>query len=171
MSTFPQPPTGPGGEFRPDYTPQPWYHENQPTQGSIAADFPPPAPPIGCRVCGAHPVAPVTVRAHQGLLLAMRWQRIDGPLCSLCGIALVRQLTTKTLWQGWWGPMSLVAGAPYALLSNLAAYRQIRRLEPPLPAPGRPQANPGKPVLKRPLAYVALIPLCWAIWVLTHMIT
>jgi hypothetical protein len=112
----------------------------------------------------------VQVRAHQGLLLFMRWRTIDGPFCSTCGVALVRQLTTKTLWQGWWGPASLLAGTPFALLSNLNAYRQLRRLDPPTQPASRPQAPLGKPVLRRPLAYVALIPLCWATWLITSIV-
>ncbi|WP_406164505.1 hypothetical protein [Streptomyces sp. NBC_00996] len=172
-SPQPGPAFGPDDEFDFDYSPSTRHVTNLPAQDTAAGAAPvpwhsvnpagpPPAPPVGCTVCGAHPVAPVEVRAHQGLLLLMRWQTIDGPFCATCGIALIRELTTKTLWQGWWGPFSFFCTL-YALLSNWDAYRQLRRLAPPIPIPGRPQAVMGKPVLDRPLAYVAIIPLGCAV--------
>ncbi|MGW0844271.1 hypothetical protein ACWD26_29855 [Streptomyces sp. NPDC002787] len=101
----------------------------------------------------------------------MRWHTLDGPFCAICGIALVRKMTTKTLWQGWWGVGSLIFGTPFALASNWAAYRKLRRLQPAVPVPGRRQLPLGKPILHRPLAYVALIPLIWAAWLITGALT
>ncbi|MFJ4151962.1 hypothetical protein ACIP10_30920 [Streptomyces galbus] len=170
--------TGPDGKFTPVYTPPSWYADNPSPQDSVprppAWTMPsdlPAAPPAGCKVCGVTPTAPVTVRAHQGFIFAMRWQRIDGPLCRLCGIALVRDMTTKTLWQGWWGVGSLVFGTPFALVSNLLAYRKLRQLQPSVPVHGRRQVPLGAPILRRPLAYVALAPLIWAAVVLFHVVT
>ncbi|MET9762180.1 hypothetical protein ABZ016_24500 [Streptomyces sp. NPDC006372] len=39
-------------------------------------------------------------------------------------------MTTRTLWQGWWSPLSLIVGAPLALLQNFLAYRRLRQLPP-----------------------------------------
>ncbi|MEU5537545.1 hypothetical protein [Streptomyces sp. NPDC020362] len=116
------------------------------------------------------PTAPVTIRAHQGLIMVMRWRRVDGPFCGFCGIALVRDMTTTTLWQGWWGVGSLVFGAPVALVSNLLAYLKLRRLQLAVPVPGTIRPPLGKLVLHRPSAYVALIPLIGAVAVITHLI-
>ncbi|MFJ9379285.1 hypothetical protein [Streptomyces sp. NPDC101455] len=164
--------------FQPVYTPPAWYLENT-TQASAGGSppvpwhsvYPRPGEPLACRVCGVTPAAAVTIRAHRGLILAMRWKHEVGPFCGLCGIALVRDMTTHTLWQGWWGVGSLIVGAPFSLVSNLLAFRQLRRLQPAVPPPGAQQVPLGKPVLHRPLAYVALIPLIWAAVVLTHVIT
>ncbi|MFF8932348.1 hypothetical protein ACF1AO_34355 [Streptomyces longwoodensis] len=169
-SPTPGPASGPR-EFRPVYTPPTWYLQNQASAPAAwpatATSAPPPAaPPVGCKVCGAAPAAPVTIRAHQGFILAMRWHTLEGPFCAICGTALVREMTTKTLWQGWWGVGSLIFGTPYALLSNWAAHRKLRRLVPAVPAYGTHQLQIGKPVLRRPLAYVALVPFCWAIWLI-----
>jgi hypothetical protein len=122
-------------------------------------------------VCGVVPVAAVTIRAHQGLIFLMRWHRLDGPFCGICGIALVRDMTTKTLWQGWWGVGSLLFGAPFALVSNWFANRTLRQLRPTVPASGAQQLPLGKPISHRLPAYVALIPLLWAVAVLTQVIT
>ena len=168
----------PDEDFVPVYTPPAWYLQNPSPQDPVSRPpawaMPaglPSASPAGCKICGVTPTAPVTVRAHQGLIFVMRWQRIDGPLCGLCGIALVREMTTKTLWQGWWGGGSLIIGTPFALVSNLLAYRKLRQLQPAVPLHGTRQVPLGKPILHRPMAYVALIPLIWAVVVLAHVIT
>ncbi|MET7605895.1 hypothetical protein ABZS96_25950 [Streptomyces avermitilis] len=127
-------------------------------------------PGTGCRVCGAQPVADVTLRAHQAFLILMWFRSLDGPFCRNCGITMHREMTTRTLWQGWWGPFSLLFGVPFALLANLRAYLKIKQLGPPAAATGRPLVE-VEPVLRRPAAYVALIPLCWAVWFATGLIT
>lgn len=178
MTTPPQPGhhSGPESEFTLDYEMPAWYRAHQAPQGAgtgVPSAEPAfaPMPPIGCRVCRVAPVASCAIRAHQGFIVLMRWHKVDGPFCAICGVALVRELTTKTLWQGWWGVGSLIVGTPFALLSNWGAYRKLRRLQPAIPVPGTRQLPLGKPVLHRPLAYVALVPLIWAATVLTHVIT
>jgi hypothetical protein len=167
----------PEDEFEPVYTPPAWYLENTPPSDTGSPPlpwhsvYPRPGEPLACRQCGVRPAAAVTIRAHRGFILAMRWQHISGPFCGLCGIALVRNMTARTLWQGWWGVASLIVGTPFSLVSNLLAYRKLRLLQPAVPAPGKRQIPLGKPVLHRPASYVALIPLIWAAVVLTHVIT
>ena len=165
--------SGDDADFVPEYTPPAWYLEGlartadpQPWH-TVSAQFP---PPDDCRVCGAAPAITVTIRAHQGLLLAMRWRTATSRVCATCGIALVREMTTKTLWQGWWGIGSLIFGTPFALISNWGAYRKLRQLQrQPAVAPGDTRQLPlGVPILHRPQAYVALIPLIWAAVLITH---
>ncbi|MGW1894172.1 hypothetical protein ACWCP6_28580 [Streptomyces sp. NPDC002004] len=72
-------------------------------------------------------------------------------------------MTTKTLWQGWWSPISLIAFTPFTLLANLRAYRKFTRLPHPVPRSGTPLAE-VRPVHERPLAYVAALPALWALW-------
>ncbi|MDI5906608.1 MULTISPECIES: hypothetical protein [Streptomyces] len=176
--SLPHPHTNADDGFVPEYTFPDWYTRN----AAQRADATPPVawhsvdnPALDlatrCRTCAAAEVASVTVRSHQGLLVLMRWQAIDGPFCRPCGITLVRKLTVRTLCLGWWNPLSLLIYAPAALVSNAAAARRLRRLPPSVPLPGRPQADPGAPVLRRPQAYVALIPLAAAIWLLATALT
>ncbi|MFJ5551248.1 hypothetical protein [Streptomyces sp. NPDC093225] len=127
-------------------------------------------PPTTCRACGGQAVAYTKVRAHVGFLVVMRFEHLDGPFCRTCGLSVVRQMTTRALMLGWWGPLSLVIFNPFTLLWNLRAHLTYRKLPPCPPAPGRVQLEPGLPVLKRPQAYAALIPLAWAIWVVTQIV-
>lgn len=113
---------------------------------------------LACEVCGAAPTALVTVRGHQGMVVLMRSLRRDGTFCRTCGLAVFRQMQTDTLWQGWWGPLSLVI-TPVILLMNLGTLSAIRRLpQPSMPGP-RPSLDPGKPVLGRPAGLIAAAPL------------
>ncbi|MFJ9893615.1 hypothetical protein ACIQPR_09805 [Streptomyces sp. NPDC091280] len=180
MTSAGQPESGfaPDDEFKPVYTPPAWYAENTsqaPDTGSPPVPwysvYPRPGQPPACRQCGVTPAAVVTIRAHRGLILAARWQHIDGPFCGLCGIALVRDMTTTTLWKGWWSLVSLIVGAPFSLVSNGIAYRKLRQLQPAVPAPGTRQIPLGKPVLHRPASYVALIPLILAAAVIARALT
>ena len=172
------PSAGSDDDFVPQYTAPAWY-TTQPWQDLSEADTPIPwhalgtaAPPEPvCHVCQAQPVAHTEIRSHTGLLLRGRTRSVAEPLCRQCGIALVRTMTTRTLWQGWWGVLSLLFHTPVALAENAAAYRQFRKLPVSVPPPGRTSLAVGKPVLRRPQAYVALIPVVWAAALIAHLVT
>ncbi|MEV4440460.1 hypothetical protein AB0K09_15835 [Streptomyces sp. NPDC049577] len=117
-----------------------------------------------CRLCGAAPAANVTVRGHQGILILMRFLHVKGPLCRNCGIHVQRNMTGKTLWQGWWSPFSLFIFTPFTLIWNLVVRAKLNKL--PAPGPGAPgmQLDPGVPLRKRPEAFGALIPVAYAIF-------
>lgn len=121
-----------------------------------------------CRFCGGVPAARVTFRAHQGFLILMRFRKYDGPMCGNCGTAVYRTMTTATLWQGWWSPLSLFLFTPFTVIWNLVARRKVSNL--PLPVPGQrgTRADPGKPVHQRPLAYIGLIPALWISVMIFH---
>lgn len=146
-------------------------HAPQPQHPHYAAPYPyAQAPAPGCRNCGAPEAVNFAVRAHVGVLIVMRFHRVDGPFCRQCGRALVRIMTTKTLCQGWWSPFSLVLFTPFTLIWNLIASIKFGKLRPSAPAPGRQQLEEGPPVHARPLAYVAIVPLLWATWVMANVI-
>ncbi|MFG2425655.1 hypothetical protein ACGFWD_42585 [Streptomyces sp. NPDC048448] len=172
--TTPSP--GSDDEFVPQYTAPAWY-TTQPWNGIADANTPipwhslgaVPEPEPGCHVCQAHPAARTEIRSHTGLVLWGRTRTVIRPLCRQCGISLVRTMTTRTLWQGWWGILSLLFHTPAALVHNWAARRQFTELPVSAPPPGRTSLAPGKPVLLRPQAYVALIPAVWAAALIVHL--
>jgi hypothetical protein len=45
-----------------------------------------------------------------------------------------KKLTTETLWQGWWSPLSLVLFTPVTLLWNVIASARVKKLQAPAPA-------------------------------------
>ncbi|MFI9720430.1 hypothetical protein ACIHFE_12335 [Streptomyces sp. NPDC052396] len=110
-----------------------------------------------CEICGGYPATRATVRGHQGLLILMRFRRRTGVFCRTCGTAIHRQLTTQTLWQGWWGPASAFI-TPVTVLCNVLGPRaRFRRLAPPT-GNWRPPLDPGKRVLLRPAALAFVVP-------------
>jgi hypothetical protein len=87
----------------------------------------------------------------------MRFREVRGPFCRVCGIAVHREMTAKTLWQGWWGIASLVI-APVTLLSNLVARTRFGRMTPPVNCV-QPPLDAGKPVIRRAGALGIVAPL------------
>jgi len=113
---------------------------------------------LQCRFCGAVPAVQATVRGHQGMIIMMRFLKLQGPFCRTCGTASVRDMTAKSLWQGWWGIGSMIIN-PITMLMNLEPSSKFRKLPEPAPgAPGRPM-NPGKPLFQRPAIAMLLLPI------------
>ncbi|MFI6491506.1 hypothetical protein [Streptomyces sp. NPDC050564] len=148
----------------PPYAQNPAPGENPyaPAGGHAYAAAPPPLTP-GCRICASQPAGDMTIRQHTGLLVAMRFSKMEGPFCRSCATAIHREMTAKTLAGGWWSPVSLVLFTPLTLLWNLFVRTKIRKLpHPTTPSPTGVAMDQGKPVFQRPLAYVFLIlPLLW----------
>ncbi|MFI9156410.1 LppU/SCO3897 family protein [Kitasatospora aureofaciens] len=122
--------------------------------------YPPPAPMDGehCRFCGGFPAVRATVRGHQGLIVAFRMLRMHGPFCHTCGTATVRDMSARTLVQGWWSWVSPLLTL-ITLLMNLGAHGRIKRLPPPMPGTHGPQLDPGAPLTSRPHLAMLLVPL------------
>ncbi|MFF3013655.1 hypothetical protein [Streptomyces sp. NPDC057939] len=140
----PQQPAGHGNPFAAGPMPQPGHHV--PQQGGF-----------GCRLCGAQPAAQATVRGHQGMVLMMRSLSVQGPFCRDCGTATVRNMSAKTLWQGWWAPMSMLL-TPITVLRNLGPRSTFAGLAAPQGG-FRPPLDPGKQLRRRPEALVVSVPM------------
>lgn len=142
---------------------QPQYGQGFPQQGQNPQEQfqGMPAYPQGaiqCRFCGGMPAVQATVRGHQGFLIMMRFLKLEGPFCRTCGIATVRNMTAKSLWQGWWGIASAIVN-PITMLINIPTRLKFKQLPEPMPgAPGQPM-DMGKPLYLRPAILGFLIPI------------
>ncbi|GAA2131533.1 hypothetical protein [Actinomadura napierensis] len=115
-----------------------------------------------CRFCGCVPAAETTFRGHRGMILMMSFLHTKGPFCRDCGLAVFRDMTAKTLIGGWWGYISFIA-TPVTVLINLTRHGKVASLAPPMPppdgSPHRHPADPGPPLMSRPIAIIgALVP-------------
>ncbi|GAA1570126.1 hypothetical protein GCM10009789_24610 [Kribbella sancticallisti] len=155
--------------------PQPPQHQNPHPAQPPAGYGPPPGQPqyeqqyqqhppfpqqtmLQCRFCGAVPAVPATVRGHVGLIVVMRFLKLEGPFCKTCGVATIREMTSKSMLQGWWGIGSAIVN-PITMLVNLGTYSKFKNLPEPAPGmPGRPM-EPGKPLFKRPAVFGLLVPV------------
>jgi hypothetical protein len=91
------------------------------------------------------------------MIILMRFLKLRGPFCRTCGIASVRDMTSKSLWQGWWGIGSAIIN-PITMLMNIGPMQKFKSLPEPAPGPGQPM-NPGKPLFQRPVILGLLIPV------------
>ncbi|WP_145791408.1 LppU/SCO3897 family protein [Kitasatospora atroaurantiaca] len=112
---------------------------------------------LSCRYCGSVPAVEANFRGHQGLIVILRYLKRQGPYCRTCGIASHRDMTSDSLWQGWWGIPSMIVN-PIVMLINIPQRLKVNKLAEPLPGAPRPPMNPGKPVYLRPTILGALIP-------------
>jgi hypothetical protein len=116
-----------------------------------------------CRLCGSAPAAPGRLRSHQGIILLMRFRHLDGPFCRDCGLAVFRDMTARTLMQGWWGIASffITIGTVVknAFLGRRFASLGAPRRDPAVLASYDRPLDPGKPLLRRAAALGLLVPL------------
>ena len=151
------------------YAPQQGHPATYPPQPA----YPPPPPPVPqtqCRLCGCVPAADVTFRGHRGMVFIMQFLHLRGPFCRDCGLATFREMTAKTLIQGWYGYASSII-TPITVLINVFRRGKVANLQPPQPPAhgpyGRPR-DPGPPLLSRPSALIGLfIPVALIILLIT----
>jgi hypothetical protein len=152
------------------YDQQAQYQQQFPQQGQFPQGQQFAQGTLQCRFCGAVPAVEATVRGHMGLLILMRFIKLEGPFCKTCGVAATRSMTAKSLWQGWWGFASMIIN-PITMLVNLGTYSKFKHLPEPAPgAPGRPMAT-GKPLFKRPEIIGLLIPIALLAAIVTAIVT
>jgi hypothetical protein len=113
---------------------------------------------VYCRVCGSTPAVHVTFRGHRGMIVIMQFLRRFGPFCRDCGLATYRDMTSKSLVEGWWGPMSLFVN-PITMLTNLGPRSRVALLPAPVAGAPRRPLDPGKPMTQRPAMLMVLLPL------------
>jgi hypothetical protein len=112
---------------------------------------------LSCRICHRTPAAAVRFHGHRGMVVLMRFSRVDGPFCRDCGLAAYRDMSADTLLRGWWGLMSVFAAAGVLVL-NTARRGRVARLAEPSAARNEHTLDPGKPLLDRTAAYGLLVP-------------
>lgn len=112
-----------------------------------------------CRFCGCVPAVDVTFRGHRGMIVLMQFLHLKGPFCRDCGLSTFRDMTAKTLIQGWYGYISFLV-TPVTVLINLARRGRVAGLPAPQPPPSgdhRHPMDPGAPLLSRPAALIGLL--------------
>ncbi|BCJ40694.1 hypothetical protein GCM10010168_73180 [Actinoplanes ianthinogenes] len=117
-----------------------------------------------CRVCHRAPAAKVSFHGHEGLLVLMRFRRIDGPFCKQCGLAAYRDISAHTLLRGWWGMLSMIITPGVLVLNTVRRARVALLPDSERPANDR-TLDPGKPLLDRSAAYGLLVPALLIIYI------
>lgn len=112
---------------------------------------------LACGICGCTPAAEASFNRHEGFLLYLRFVSVSGTFCRNCGLATYRSMCVKSLWLGWWGPISLFVNL-VVLLTNLPSAQVLSRLPPPVLDSGSGVTlNPGRPLHRRPSAIAGML--------------
>lgn len=135
----------------------------QPVPGLV---YPRPVPV--CRWCGLPSAADVSFRTMTAAIFFMSLRSMPGPYCRVCGIATFRATTTRTLALGWWGFPAFLINMIFIGM-NINARRIVNRLPSVKAPPPGPQLPVGKPLRRRPLAYIAVVPIAWLLFGITGM--
>jgi hypothetical protein len=137
--------------------PQP-SHDGPPSAVTPGFD-PGSGPVVTCRYCHNTPAVQTTFRQHTGMIILMKFGKIEGPFCRNCGLSAFRSTTGHTLLAGWWGWISIFV-APITILMNVIRRNKVAKLPPPVIGPeGLTPADPGKPLYRRPVILGLLLPV------------
>ena len=68
-----------------------------------------------CALCGDTPAETVKLQSASSRIIWWNHQEIDKPLCAGCAEVVYYQMQTRTLIQGWWGPISAAATIFFSL--------------------------------------------------------
>lgn len=121
-----------------------------PTLVATETEIPP--LPLRCRHCLRSPALDVAPRVTVGIVIAHASEEARGPFCAVCGVSRARALSNRTLWLGWWSPLSPFASVR-TLWRNWRIIRRLRRLSRPphgpLPRYAEQPHPEGRPVVLR----------------------
>ncbi len=121
------------------------------------ADSPTPRPAVAtCEVCGRGPAIHIDARMYTGKVVVTDEVWWKGYACRECATCQYRAGLTHCLWAGWWSPVAFFVN-PTRIWRNVRGLREVAAMPAPV---GEPRAEPldaGRPVSRRPQAWVGLI--------------
>lgn len=97
------------------------------------------APSLDCSVCQRGPARVFSIRRHVGMVLLQRFVKLRVPLCRDHALEITKAYLGKTLWQGWWGYISVFVNV-FVVVADLVVLAQARGMEPPR---DQPALHPG----------------------------
>jgi hypothetical protein len=103
-----------------------------------------------CKVCGTSPAESIILQSASSRIIWWNHSKIDADLCAVCAERAYFTQQTRTLIQGWWGPLSALATIWFSF-SNIARIDKHRKRIPLIDYEGtqilRPKlkarSNPG----------------------------
>lgn len=87
---------------------------------------------IGCYMCGRVPTRSITIRRHVGMVFVGKFIRLDKSLCRDHGVQVTKSFLGKTMYQGWWGIISVFANA-FNVVWDLGVLVAFKRMPAPPP--------------------------------------
>lgn len=121
-----------------------------------------------CEVCNQGPAERIVLRSASSRILYFNRWKVDAVLCAMCAEYSYLNQQTRTLSQGWWGPLSAGLTIFYSI-SNIKSIRAHRRLIPKIlyeegefPRPHlNARSNPGVIIATLVLFIASIILISW----------
>lgn len=112
--------------------------------------------PLGCDICGASPTSSLTYKQVTGQVFRDLVRTIDARLCRDCGLAIGREVQSKTILTGWWGLFAIFRNIAAIVSNSNSLYKASLTGQPqndsgffmPLPV--------GKSVFSRPRTWIGI---------------
>lgn len=98
----------------------------------------------GCRICGEKPALDIILQSASSRIIWWNHSKINAELCAICAERAYISQQSRTLIQGWWGPLSALATVWFSI-SNIARIDKHRKRIPMVEYEGttipRPKLN------------------------------
>lgn len=79
-----------------------------------------------CEVCGGAPAGPVLLQSASSRILWWNHRKVNASLCGYCAERVFFDQQSRTLIQGWWGPLSALATIWFSI-ANFVRISEHRR--------------------------------------------
>lgn len=80
---------------------------------------------IFCEVCNSRPGESIVLKSASSRIIWWNYSKVDAILCALCAEQVYIRQQTRTLTQGWWGPLSALATIWFSIsnIQRIGAHR------------------------------------------------
>jgi hypothetical protein len=106
-----------------------------------------------CEFCGSSPAGPIRLQSASSRIIWWNHRKIDADLCGHCAERVFYDQQSRTLIQGWWGPLSALATIWFSI-SNYFRISEHRKFIPSVEANGAASIRPRAKVTSNPVAMV-----------------
>lgn len=109
-----------------------------------------------CKNCGTNPAEAIILQSASSRIIWWNHSKINAELCAICAERAYLNQQSRTLTQGWWGPLSALATIWFSI-SNLARIDKHRKIIPTIEYNGMQIARPRLKVRSNPAVIIASI--------------
>ena len=106
-----------------------------------------------CEICGGTPAGPIRLQSASSRIIWWNHRKIDANLCGYCAERVFYDQQSRTLIQGWWGPLSALATIWFSA-SNYFRIIEHRKFIPNVELNGAPAARPKAKITSNPVAMI-----------------
>ena len=107
-----------------------------------------------CKVCGDSPGENIILQSASSRIIWWNHSKIDAPLCAVCAESVYFAQQSRTLIQGWWGPLSALATIWFSI-SNIQRISTHRKRLPTIDYKGTEITRPILKVRNNTVAVIA----------------